>query len=142
MIDQEQDAKLGIVVIHNRIRFLADNRQTEEALELHHESEALYARMAGPLVRIKFSWLKGQILQANGDLKAALDVFSSIRQNYLEQDNQYEAALVSLDLASTLDKLGYRKETRRLAAAAFREMTARRVTREALAALILLRNSA
>jgi tetratricopeptide (TPR) repeat protein len=139
---QGVDPKLGTIIIQSRVRFLSDSRQTDAAVELYLETAPLFSPGTDPLIHIKLTWLKGQLLIAEGHFEPAAQILSSVQQYFLHHGNRSEAALVSLELAFALAKMGRRQEVQLLATAAFQEMVALRITREALAALILLRKSA
>jgi tetratricopeptide (TPR) repeat protein len=140
--DSTADPKLGLIIAHNRTRYLAENLQVGAAVDLHDQVSAQFAPTIEPLLHIRLTWTKGQLLCWGGHFEPAIEALSSAQQDFLAQGNRCDAAMVSIELASVLGRVGRRHEMRMLAAAAFQEMTARRITREALAALILLRKSA
>jgi tetratricopeptide (TPR) repeat protein len=142
LIDSETEPKLALVLMQSIIRFYIDGGQAERALRLFVEARPLYEKEADPLIRIKALWLEGQIMSAERHLEPALKQLSEVREGYLALGNGYEAAIVSLDLAAVLAKLGRFTEMRTLARETVREMKARGVHREAIAALILLQQAA
>jgi len=142
LVEHDTDSQLIVFLQHNTIRFLSESGSTRMALRLYENIRRSYGKASAPLIRSKGLWLEGQLLSAAGETDAALQPLTLAREELLAHESSFEAALVSLDLASALGKLGRRQEMRRLAAATFHEMVARRVRREAFAALILLRNSA
>jgi tetratricopeptide (TPR) repeat protein len=141
IVDSTADPKLGLIIVHARTRYLAESCRIEEAFDLHDQVRELFAPLTEPLLHTKLTWLKGQLLCFRGDLEPAIEDLSAVQQAFLAQGNQCDAARVSIELASILGRVGRRHEMRMLAAAAFQEMTARRIARESLAALILLRKS-
>jgi len=142
LVDGEAEPKLSFIILHSIIRFYTDGGLSEMALRLYFEARELIEQEADPLIRIKVLWLEGQIMSAERHLEPALRQLSAAREGFLAQGNRYEAALVSLDLAAVLAKLGRFSEMRALVGETLREMEARRVRREAIAALILLQQSA
>jgi tetratricopeptide (TPR) repeat protein len=142
LVDSQAEPKLALILMHSIIRFYVDGGQSEVALRLHLEARPLYAQESDPLIRIKEQWLEGQILSAERHLEPAEKQLSQARQGYLTLGNRYEAAIVSLDLAAVLAKLGRFGEMRTLARETLREMESRGVRREAIAALILLQQTA
>lgn len=133
--------RLSLIALHSIIRFHADGGRADTALQLLVEARPLYEK-ADALIRVKARWLEGQVLSAMGHLETAVPLLSAARAALLEQGNHYEAAMVALDLAAGLAKLGRLPAVQSLAAETLREMKAQGVQREALAALILLRQAA
>ncbi|HZF07537.1 MAG TPA: hypothetical protein VFE33_01995 [Thermoanaerobaculia bacterium] len=142
LVDGEAEPKLALIILHSIIRFHTDGGQSEVALSLYFEARRLYEQEADPLIRIKVLWLEGQIMSAERHLEPSLKQLSAAREGFLAQANRYEAALVSLDLAAVLARLGRFTEMRALVGETLREMEERGVRREAIAALILLQQTA
>jgi len=142
LLDSSAEPKLALILMQSIIRFYIDGGQSEVALRLYVEARPLYEQESDPLIRIKALWLEGQIMSAERHLEPALKQLSEVREGYLAYGNRYEAAIVSLDLAAVLAKLGRFSEMRALARETVREMEARGVRREAVAALILLQQAA
>jgi tetratricopeptide (TPR) repeat protein len=133
--------RLSLIALHSIIRFHADGGRADTALQLLVEARPLYEK-ADALIRVKARWLEGQVLSAMGHLETAVPLLAAARAALLEQGNHYEAAMVALDLAAGLAKLGRLPAVQTLAAETLREMKAQGVQREALAALILLMQAA
>jgi tetratricopeptide (TPR) repeat protein len=142
LVDGEAEPKLTFIILHSIIRFHTDGGLSEVALRLYFEARQLYEQEADPLSRIKVLWLEGQIMSAERHLEPALKQLSAAREGFLAHANRYEAALVSLDLAAVLAKLGKFAEMRALVGETLREMQSRGVRREAIAALMLLQETA
>jgi tetratricopeptide (TPR) repeat protein len=141
-VDSNAEPKLALILMHSMIRFYVDGGQSEIALRLHLEARPLYEQESDPLIRIKALWLEGQIMSAERHLEPALKQLSEAHEAFLALGNRYEAAIVSLDLAAVFAKLDRFAEMRALARETLREMEARGVRREAIAALILLQQTA
>jgi tetratricopeptide (TPR) repeat protein len=137
----QNDPRLAAILRHNIIRFRLDQGEAAQARQLFEESQHLYLDAADSLIQTKAFWLEGQILSAAAAPEAAVLPLTTARDRFLEQGASYEAALAGLDLAIVFDRLGHRRDVRRLAANALRELRARRIEPESLAALILLRRS-
>jgi tetratricopeptide (TPR) repeat protein len=140
MLGVQSDPWMAAIVRHNIIRFHVVRGDAALALELFDDAQTLYRRAEDRQIQIKALWLQGQILSAAAP-HDAVGPLTLTRDRLLEQGNTYEAALAGLDLAVVLARLGHRREVRRLAGTALREMRARRIERESLAALILLRRA-
>jgi tetratricopeptide (TPR) repeat protein len=141
LVDAVAEPRLALILMHTMIRFYVDGGQSEVALRLFVEARPLYHQESDPLIRIKALWLEGQILSAERHLEPALKQLSAAREGYLSLGNSLEAAVVSLDLAAVFAKLGRFPEMRALARETLREVEARGMRREAIAALILLQQS-
>lgn len=141
LVDSDEDPQLFLLVRHNKVHFLIAAGQLDVVQELHSTIAPLYETDTDPLLRLKGRWLTGQILSATGEVEEAAELLSSVRNAFLERNNEYEAALVALGLADACAKLGRRHETRALAREAFRVLRERRVGRDALASLILLESA-
>jgi tetratricopeptide (TPR) repeat protein len=142
LVDSAAEPKLALILVHSVIRFYVDGGHSEMALRLYLEARPLYEQVPDPLIRIKALWLEGQIMSAERHLEPALKLLSAAREAYLSKGIRVEAASVALDLAAVLAKLGRFGEMRTLARETLREMEARGVHREAIAALILLQQAA
>jgi len=142
IIDSTADPKLGLIILHNRTRYLSESGQVEAAFDLHEEVTARFASLSEPLLHTKLIWSRGQLLSDKGYFEPAIEALSVVQQDLLRHGNRCDAARVSIELAHALGKVGRRYEMRKLAAYAFQEMAAQRIAREGLAALILLRKSA
>ncbi len=77
-----------------------------------------------------------------GRADQAETAYREVRQSFLEQHLDYDAALASLDLAALYATQGRTVEVRRLAEEMLPIFTSRRIHREALAALIVFRRAA
>jgi tetratricopeptide (TPR) repeat protein len=142
LVDADAEPKLALILLHSIVRFHVDGGQSEVALRLYFEARDLYEQESDPLIRIKVLWLEGQIMSAERHLEPALKQLSAARAGFLAHGNRYEAAIVSLDLAAVFAKLDRFAEMRALARETLREMEERGVRREAIAALILLQQTA
>ena len=142
LVDADAEPKLALILLHSIVRFHVDGGQSEVALRLYFEARELYEQESDPLIRIKVLWLEGQIMSAERHLEPALKQLSAAREGFLAHGNRYEAAIVSLDLAAVFAKLDRFSEMRALARETLREMEERGVRREAIAALILLQQTA
>lgn len=141
MIQPAADPKLVLSVVHNLVGFLADCRQFRQAQRLLRLSRRVYFAEGDHVNLTKLRWLEGRIEAGLGRLDAAEEDFLHVRQDLQQTGLDYQAALVSLDLATVWLRQGKVAETRSLVEELVATFRARRIAREALAALLLLKES-
>lgn len=138
LASSDADPYLALVVRHNRIACMADAGRALAARRLLARSEALYELRAGPLVSLRRIWLESRIAAGLDELDRAAHGLVDAREGFLEHGNNYEAALVSLDLAYLQACLGNTGPAARLVREVLPVFEAAGVVRETLAARILL----
>jgi tetratricopeptide (TPR) repeat protein len=140
-IDPRRDPRLVLAAVHNLLSFLVEVGQTEEAEEILTRSRTLYAVCAGPLDRLKARWLEGFIAAKKGDDVAAERAYLEVRTGFVAAELPYDAALVSLDLAAVWLRTGRTAEIRDLVDEMVAIFRVRNIRREAIAALLVLREA-
>lgn len=110
----------------------------------HSEAEGLLPRVvehfqatAGPLDWVRLHWIEGSIAQGLGRTDEAEAAYREVREKFLDLGKAYDAALVSLDLATIHAGRGETEALKRIAAEVLPVFQSREVHREALAALLL-----
>jgi tetratricopeptide (TPR) repeat protein len=140
LIHPASDPKLVILAIHNLITFLADCGRFREAQRLLRRIRKAYD--AGDRLNlIKLRWLEGKIAAGLGQLRRAEQFLLQASQDLEAAGLHYHAAVASLDLAAIWLSQGKKAETRTLVAELVANFQARRIAREALAALVLLKEA-
>lgn len=127
---------------HNLASYLTFAGRPEEASELLEEDADLFASFGGQLDLIRRGWLGGLIAEGLGDLKAAEASLLAARDQFLDRNLGYDAAMVSMDLAALYLRAGRTGEVCALAEGMIPIFQAQDVHREALAALALFQEAA
>lgn len=141
LMDADRDPHLVLNVVHNLAYHFVDDGRHEEARRLLDRSQALYAAYGGHIDRTKARWLDGRIALGLGDPDGAEQIFREVRSGLEEIGLPYDMALVSLELAAIWLKQGRTGEILTLldeTVSVFRE---RDIRREAIAALLMLREA-
>jgi hypothetical protein len=101
----------------------------------------LYKQHGGAMDLLKLSWLEGQIAAGLGDLRRAEAAFLAVRAGMAEAGLAFKAALAGLDLAAVWFRQGKIGRIPPLVEEMLAAFTARGIAREALAAILLLRDA-
>lgn len=141
LIDADREPMLALAVVHNLLSHLVDAGKLAEAARLFGESRALYASCGGRLEQLKARWLEGRISSGLDDPSGAELAFREVRAGFEEADLPYDMALVSLDLAALWLEQSRNQEIRLLLDETVETFRARGIRREAIAALLMLRQA-
>ena len=125
----------------NRVKAGCRVRQFRQAQRLLRLSRQVYFSEGDHVNLTKLRWLEGRIEAGLGRLDVAEEAFLHVRRELEQAGLEYHAALVSLDLATVWLRQGKVAETRSLVEELVATFRARRIAREALAALLLLKES-
>jgi tetratricopeptide (TPR) repeat protein len=141
LIDAKRDPVLACAAAHNLILFLVDSGRIQEAkkLRLVHSRHLRYS--GARVNEIKFRLLEGRIAAGEGYYQRAEAIFRKVIEGFDQLGLPYIAGIERLDLAAVLLQQGKALEAEAKiyeAAAAFVRLGIRR---EALEAVILLRDS-
>ena len=142
LVDAAAEPRLVLAARHNLIVGLTDSGRPREALALLAESRPLYEQAGDGFSLIRMSWLEGRIALTLGDFATAEALLSQSRQRLVEQDQGYDAALLSLDLAQVYAQQGRGPEMRRLAEEMLPIFRSREIHREAVSALLVFQRAA
>lgn len=139
LIDMERDPQLLLAACHNLVRCYTDLGRPEFALSIFSEMRELYGRFDDPIIRLRAAWQEALLLRDLGHLKAAESSLLELRQGFVDHELLYEAALVSLDLASIYVKLQAETELKQTVAETVPIFKALGVGRELIASFLQLR---
>ena len=137
-IDRDRDPRLTFRTLHNILLFRVELGDLAEARRQLDRMAHLYDRYAGPHERVKLRSIEGKIAAALGDLLRAEELLRGVRAELDADGLGYQAAIITLDLASVCLQLGKTGEVRRLVQEMVESFRSLRVEREAMAALSLL----
>ncbi|HEX4962435.1 MAG TPA: hypothetical protein VF173_16485 [Thermoanaerobaculia bacterium] len=140
-IDSSRDPKLAMAAIHNLLWCLVDCGRIAEVQALLPQCHQLCSLAGGPLDKLKVRWLAGRIAAHLGDDQEAERAFRRVREGLEESDLPYDVALASLDLAALWLRQGRTAELRQLVNELVAIFRAQRIQREALGALLLLKDA-
>lgn len=141
LIDAARDPKLVLAGVHSLLYFLVDGGRLAEASRLLVLSRPLYVAQGEKLEELKARWLEGLIAAGLGDDTNAEKAFGEVRTGFAEAELPYDAALVSLALAEVWLRAGRTHEIKVLVDEMLAIFRARQIRREAIAALLMLREA-
>lgn len=141
LIDADREPGLALAAVHNLLSHLVDSGQIPEARRVFRESRALYAAFGGPIENLKARWLEGRIELGLGHSAEAEQAFLDVRSGFEQSDLPYDMALVALDLAALWLEQGRNREIQVLLDQTVKVFQARSIRREAIAALLMLREA-
>lgn len=141
LLDAHRDPNLVFMTVHNLLLYLVEAGRAAEAAHLLAQSRDLYALHTGRLERLNVRWLEGRIAAAQGDDAAAEGAFSEVRTGFAAGELPYDAALATLELAEICLRQGRTREIKGLIDEMVAIFKACNIRREAIAALLMLREA-
>jgi tetratricopeptide (TPR) repeat protein len=141
LIDSQEEPLLVLAIWHNLIDDLADAGRYMEAHGLLSRAHPVYRRFPDSSTQNRRKWVQGKIARGLGQPAEAEALLLAARDGFLAAGGSYDTALVSLDLASLYAEKGRTVELKSLAEEIFPVFTSRGIHREALAALLFLRQA-
>lgn len=141
-IDVQRDPRLVFQTLHNLLLFRVELGCFQEAQAQLSTMRRLYERYAGRIDQVKLTWVEGRIAAGLGRMRKAEEFYLRAREEFDAIGLGYRAALISLDLAGLRLEQGRTAEVRRLVEDMVATFRAVGVGREAIAALLMLREAA
>ncbi|MGD2114636.1 MAG: hypothetical protein PVG07_06280 [Acidobacteriota bacterium] len=114
----------------------------DQARRIVHENRELVRRHADSHTRLRVHWLEGCIAAATGEVRLAERILTEVRDRFVYQEHGFNCALVCLDLAALHHRQGHHRDALEDATRAVRLFDAYEVHRDALAALLVVRDAA
>jgi tetratricopeptide (TPR) repeat protein len=137
-IDRDKDPRLAFRTLHNILLFRVELGEFEEAQRQLQRMRPLYDRYAGVHEQVKLRSIEGKIAAGLGNLPQAESLFREVRRDLDAAGLGYQAAIISLDLATVCLQLGKKAEVRQLVTEMVATFRSLGVEREAMAALLML----
>jgi tetratricopeptide (TPR) repeat protein len=141
-LDEREEPRLTALSRFNLLGCLQDAGRSREAAALLAETRREMEQVCQPADLVRLRWTEGKVAASLGRSGEAEQAFLEVRSGFLRNALAYDAALISLDLATLYLRQGRAEETKRLAAEILPVFRSREVYREALAALIVFQNAA
>jgi tetratricopeptide (TPR) repeat protein len=141
-VDPAADPRLVIVAQHNLTLYLAEGGRYCEAVRLLESARPLYYQVGDQMSLLRLRWLEGKIASALGHFTEAEEFLRGVQKELIERELGYDAALLSLDLATIYARQGRSAEMRRLAEEMLPIFKSQDIHREAIAALFVFQKAA
>jgi tetratricopeptide (TPR) repeat protein len=142
LIPEEQDPRFYLSARHNLALFHCEAGNYPAAAEALQQDRDLYARFPDAWTQLRLAWLEGKITYGLGHLERAEELFLATRSGFIAEQAGYDAAMVSIDLATIYTQQGRADEALRIAEEMHDIFKAEDVHREAVAALLLFQEAA
>ena len=136
------DPRLPLTVHFNLLVNLCDAGRFAEAEQALPGVQELVEQLGNELDLVRYLWLRARIAAGLGQLAAAEAGFQQVRREFLARRIAYDAALVSLELATLCLDQGRAAEVQAIAAELLPVFEAQQVTRESLATVKLFCDAA
>jgi tetratricopeptide (TPR) repeat protein len=142
LIDPQADPRVFLAARHNLINALHESGRSREAFALLFHTRPLYLKAGDRMNLLRLRWLEGAVALGLQRGEQAEVAFREVREGFIELGLDYDAALVSLDLAGAYAEQGRLTDVRRVAEETLSIFQARNTHQEAMAALLALCSAA
>ena len=127
--------------LHNLVILLAESGRVAEARLHVPRVRRMAERQGSRFGRIRSQWLEATVCSQSDEGESAERCYREVRDFFLAEGIEYDASLVTLDLASLLLRAGRMAEVRRLVPQALSVFQAHRLEREGARGLAMLRQA-
>lgn len=141
LLDPVAERRLINLARGNLVVYLADAGRFLEAQALLARARRAQAKEGERIALLRLRWVEGKIAAGLGQAAEAERAYTEARQGFIDHALGYDAALVSLELAELYARQGRTGEMKRLAVEMIPIFRSRDVHREAIAALLVLRQA-
>lgn len=142
LIDPAREPRLILCARHNLLDNLSKAGRFSEGRALLPQVRELSRSAGSQLDRVRLRWVEARIAAGLGEADEARRAFSEAQRGFLDQSIAYDAALVSLEMATFLLQEGHTAEVRELTREMIPIFQAQDIHREALAALAVFQAAA
>jgi tetratricopeptide (TPR) repeat protein len=142
LLSEEADPRIYLSARHNLALYHCEAGNYHAASEALQQDRDLYTRFPDAWTQLRLVWLEGKIAHGLGNLEVAEKAFLAARTGFVEEGAGYDAAMVSIDLATLYTQQGRADEALRIAEEMHVVFKAKDVHREAVAALLLFQEAA
>jgi tetratricopeptide (TPR) repeat protein len=140
-IEAANQPRLHAYALQSLLASLTLIGRNEEATELLPSVREIFRDTAEPIDWLRLRWTEASIAQGLGRTAEAEVAYREVQGKFLELRKSYDAALVSLDLATLLAEEGRTEELKGIAAEILPVFESREVQQEATAALLLFQRA-
>jgi len=142
LVDPQKQPQLYLYARFNLAHTLMELEEAPAARELMARDEALYAVHADECLRLRRLWLAGRVALALGNDRQAEERLLQAREGFARRSGGFDVACICLDLALLYHRQRRPEQVAEAASRAVILFAAREVHRDALAALVLVRDAA
>lgn len=142
LISPREDPALYLGARYNYARTLFESGRHQAARDVLAFDEDVYEAHADQHLRIRVTWLEGEIAAATGEPASAERAFLAVLDEFVRLGDGFDGALACLDLAILYYEQGRMQELETAATRAVHLFQAHEVHRDAMAALLLLQKAA
>ncbi len=135
VLDAEAEPQMAFHARHNLLLCLCEMGEAEAARALLEPCRALALRLDNPTTSNQLTWAEGKVAAALGEDELALALLRTAHDGYAERGQEYDVAMVCLDLAEVRLRRGETAEVKRLAERMVPAFAVRGVDREAARAV-------
>lgn len=141
LIDSIREPDLVFQAVHNELTFLVACGKFKEARRALFDHQPRLGRRVDKVNRLKLRWLQGQISAALLELESAEEAFLEAKDGFDSAGLGFAGALTTLDLALVWLRQGKYSDTEILVAEAVEVFFAIGVRREAVSAIMILKDA-
>lgn len=142
LVERRRDPKLVFQSLHSILLFRVELGEFKTARRQIWEMRCLYEFHGDQVAKLKLRGIEGKVFAGLGQFDRATRAFQQAKESFLGAGLNYDAALISFDLAAVWLRERKLADVRRLLQEMLETFRARYIAREGIATLILLRNAA
>ena len=140
-VDSNQEPRLLFVGHYNMMLCFTEAGRFGQAMALLPKIRRLTAESGSRFDLLRLRWTEGDILQGLGHESRAEAAYLEVRKGFVEQGLSYDAASVTLSLATLYLRQGRHAQIKQLAVEMLPIFQSRDLHQEAIAALLLFRRA-